>query len=656
MLCKLLLALIISLPLVAQADDTLLTPADIHKEMNEIFTVHLTQKHMTKEIMHLALSQYINQFDPHHVYLLASDVAPFIATSDNNLEAMVDQYNKENYTVFEKLNAVIDRAIVKMRKVRSVLAQNPAELAGLEKKLLPTIPGNEISKLTYFAQDENQLEEWYAIYIANLVLADIENLKSLHREISFAEAFGNIEYLLQEHENDYLFRTKNGAPLDAQEKQSLFTLRVLQALTKSVDVHTQFLSPQLARNLAISLQKEYVGVGIGIEEMGAGFIVTSIMKGSSAEASGKIHIGDEISSIDGKSVAGMPSEALLTRLVGKAGTLVILTMKDKNNEPYSVSLMRKEIVLQEGRVDTRYQKVPGGVFGFIKLYGFYQGKGQVTSDQDVKAALLSIKKQGPIKGLILDLRDNPGGFVEQAVKVAGLFIKTGVILVAKDDTGKMHIFRDIDPNVYYTGPLVILISRQTASAAEIVAQSLKDYGVAIIVGDEESFGKGSLQKTNLDGSNPLNVTIGRYFTVGGHSVQLLGVKADIVVPGRLENEKVGEEYLSGTLENETIPPLFIDPLRDIPNFEKPWYNRFYRPFIQQPTDRYRKWIPELKELSERRMKANANYQNLLHNKLEITENNRVITLTPEQAEKTLSDLQEQETTNILTDLVRLSSH
>ena len=154
-----------------------------------------------------------------------------------------------------------------------------------------------------------------------------------------------------------------------------------------------------------------------------------------------------------------------------------------------------------------------------------------------------LKSQGNLRGLILDLRSNSGGFLSQAVKVAGLFISDGVIVISKYSNGEEKFYRDVDGKTVYDGPLVVLTSKATASAAEIVAQALQDYGVALVVGDEHTYGKGTIQTqtvTDNRSTSYFKVTVGKYYTVSGHTPQKEGVKADIVVPGRWSKEKIGE--------------------------------------------------------------------------------------------------------------------
>ena len=163
----------------------------------------------------------------------------------------------------------------------------------------------------------------------------------------------------------------------------------------------------------------------------------------------------------------------------------------------TVPLVREEIAVDEDRARWNYEIFDGGIIGKIKLDSFYQGDNGMTSENDVREAIKQLDKQGNLRGLILDLRENSGGFLSQAVKVAGLFITNGVVVISKYFNGEEHFYRDMDGKISYDGPLIILTSKATASAAEIVAQALQDYGVAIIVGDEHTYGKGTIQSQTV---------------------------------------------------------------------------------------------------------------------------------------------------------------
>lgn len=588
-----------------------LTFTDIHKQMDDVFKHHLTERKMTGKIIALSLKNYIEQFDPYHVYLTAEDVRPYFDLPNAKLERLVQEYEASNFSIFEKINGTFQKAILKMRKFREAKLTLESNFSRYGTSAMP-------ASVDTFVKTDEELEARQAVYFASLIVAEVATLKSLNKPASFQTAREIAEANLDLRENAYLFRDRQGKPLDPIMKESLIAEHILEACMTSLDVHSQYLTKEMAKNLAMKLEKQYVGIGVNIVAQGESYFISGLVKGGVAERSRKIEVGDELVAIDGKKVSTMNSQELQASLQGAQGSDVTLSMKREDGKSITIVLTREQITIKEGRVDTKYQKVPGGILATIQLHGFYQGQGELTSEQDMINAIETLQKVGPIKGIVLDLRDNQGGFLSQAIKVAGLFIRTGVVVVAKDSEGKLFYFRDEDPKQLYSGPLVILVSRETASAAEIVAQTLKDYGVAVVVGDDHTFGKGSLQMENVtrnrEGEGASTVTVGRYYTVSGASPQSGGVKADIFVPSVLSQSKIGEEYVKGTLKADSIPPSYNDSLGDLPPAKMIWYQLYYLPYLEQKTDRFRRWIPELRKKSEERLSKDNDYQELLKGK------------------------------------------
>jgi len=644
----------------AEAPRPQLTLEAIHNEMEKIFSEHLTQKKMSGEILQKAIMYYINQFDPYHVYLLQEEVIPYLTISRYQLERLAEDFQNQDYSIFQKMNATIQASIRKMRQFRRNMIADIQRFSELSKQPLPKIAEGSKGDVDTFPETEKERELIHSIFMAHLVSREITSLKALKQHVNFIAAVRNVELEIEADENSYLYLDKLGKPLGLKEEEENFAFHVLRALTASLDVHSQFLNPKQAEKLRMKLEKAYTGVGIEVEEQGRSFIVSGLIKGSTAELSGKIEVGDELLSIDTAKAKTLTAEEVEALLTGEEGSYVDLGFSRKGAKPFHVVLERRHVILQEGRVDTSFVAVKGGIIGIVQLHAFYQGA--ASSDQDVQNAIGELEKKGKLQGLILDLRDNRGGFLMQAVKVAGLFIKCGVIVAAKYSDGTLHYFRDLDSSVRYSGPLIVLCSRETASAAEIVAQALKDYGVAIIVGDEHTYGKGSIQMQTVTGEKEkdayFKVTIGRYYGVSGHSTQIDGVKADVVVPGNLAEKKVGEEFLFGAFKSDTISPSYEDNLSDVDPEEKQWYQRYYIPFLQQKSDTYRQFIPELAKLSQERISKNKNYQNLLHGKFFITERygltEKEIPLDPEGARRALRNLQLQEAANITKDLIQFS--
>ena len=233
------------------------------------------------------------------------------------------------------------------------------------------------------------------------------------------------------------------------------------------------------------------------------------------------------------------------------------------------------MVLKETRYETNYEPFGDGVIAYLRLYSFYQDPDS-SSSSDLAKEIKKLKDSHKIKGIILDLRYNSGGMLSQAVEVTGLFITKGIIVSIKDDAGNVQHLRELDGKTAWDGPLMVLINRASASASEIVAQTLQDYGRALVVGDDHSYGKGSFQTFTLSSAkngsvNPqgeYKVTRGRYYTVSGKSPQLHGVISDVLVPGPFSEMEIGEQYAKYPLEGDQIKENFNDDLSDIPFLSK----------------------------------------------------------------------------------------
>ena len=227
------------------------------------------------------------------------------------------------------------------------------------------------------------------------------------------------------------------------------------------------------------------------------------------------------------------------------------------------------------------------------------------------------KKKHKIKAVLLDLRSNTGGLLSQAVDVSSLFITKGIVVSIKDCFGNIQHLRNTEGKTSFDGPLVVLTNKASASASEIVAGTLKDYGRAIVVG-EETFGKGSFQTFSLDASknviNPtgeFKVTRGRYYTVSGKSPQLTGIQSHIPVPGILSELEIGEKFSKFPLENDEIKENFDDDLSDIPMIHRKRLSLLYKHNLQQKITSYTQYLDILKTNSKNRIENNKNYQNFL---------------------------------------------
>ena len=308
----------------------------------------------------------------------------------------------------------------------------------------------------------------------------------------------------------------------------------IRGMISSLDPHSAFLLPESYKDLQIETRGRFSGIGIVITMQDNVVTVISPIDGTPAYKAG-IKAGDQIIKVDGEETKAMMLWEAVKNMRGKKGTSVVITIRRKGlPEPIDFTIVRDIIPLESVR---SYLLKPG--YGYVRITNFREN----TAD-DVKAAL---KKLGsgktPLNGLILDLRDNPGGLLDQAIKVADIFLDKGPIVSIK---GRLKIHskvysahRDKDK---LSHPIVLLINEGSASASEIVAGALQDHGRALVLGTT-SFGKGSVQTVEplRDGSG-LKLTIARYYTPNGHAIQVQGIVPDVSVDQRYITETEGKKH------------------------------------------------------------------------------------------------------------------
>jgi carboxyl-terminal processing protease len=652
---------VIAAPLVAQEGDLLITE-DIAPIMKEMFQYHVDQKQFSEEIISRSFKVYIDQFDPSKTYLLAADVEQYIDPSPRLVRQVLRQVNGGDYSVYDKLNTLFQKAIRRSRGWREELEANPDEWTSqsdddeVDEEDLP------------FAAKERELKTRIRRQLA--AFATYQQALLGEGELAGKEdkLVALYERNVRSDENRYLYRGDDGEKLTKTKAEHYLSLHILRAMARSLDAHSSFFSYAEAYDMKVRLEKNFPGVGIVLQEGIDGVTITRVIEGGPAFRSEQLEEQDRIVSVDGRSIVNLPFDSVLDRIRGTHGSVVTLGIKRVvEDEPvtFDLRLVREQIELDDNRVESDYTQFGDGIIGKIALHSFYDGDNGVSSVRDVRNAIRDLYKQGDLKGLVLDLRDNTGGFLMQAVKVAGLFVSNGVIVVSKYGDDEIRYFRDIDGHAYFEGPLVVLISRGSASAAEIVAQALQDYGSAIVVGDEESYGKGTIQHQTVTDSNHssyFKVTVGRYYTVSGDSTQIDGVHADIVVPTEINQEKMGEKYLDYPLETDEIPASFNDQLTDLNPEARRWYNRYYTPTIQQKMMIWRDMLPVLRENSAHRLKNDDNYQEFLEKigiatlEEEVDEDMEMVEDDPDDSDNYgLEDMQLSEAYEIVRDMAVLSS-
>ena len=382
---------------------------------------------------------------------------------------------------------------------------------------------------------------------------------------------------------------------DKDEQIKLF----LDALAQAYDPHSEYLSKADMKNFSINMGLSLVGIGAMLRSEDGYAKIESLVPGGPAQVDGRLKVGDRISAVaqgpaDYVDVREMRLDKVVEMIRGKKGTRVrLLVIPADATDPSrrkNVELVRDEIKLkdQEARADIIIKKDENGEpikLGWLTLPSFYadMDKHQKSTTRDVLALLKRLKKEN-IAGLVVDLRRNGGGSLEEALSLTGLFLKSGPIVQTKDYNGNTRISSDPDPGIAYSGPLIVLTSRQSASASEIFAAALQDYGRAVIVGDKNTFGKGTVQTilpigrfasllgSHSDEDGALKLTIQKFYRVAGGSTQLHGVTSDIVLPSLSDLPEFGESALKNALAYDEVArakytkwsdshSLFVDQLR-----------------------------------------------------------------------------------------------
>jgi len=364
------------------------------------------------------------------------------------------------------------------------------------------------------------------------------------------------------------------------EKEEDRYARYLNAFATSLDPHTNYLAPDDKEDLEIKLSGKLEGIGATLQEDGDYIKVVEIIPGGPSWRQGKLKVGDLILKVtqgDGGEpvdLTNMPVDEAVRYIRGKKGTEVTLTVKKPDGQIEEITIQRDVVIIEETYAKSAVVSTgkEGTKVGYISLPSFYRDYSSAdgrSSVKDVRAELEKLKKE-KVEGIILDLRNNGGGILEEAVEMAGLFIGDGPIVQVKGEKGKINVYKDPDPGVVYDGPVVVLINSFSASASEILAAALQDYGRALIVGSPHSFGKGTVQKmftldyfldylypryTAYKPLGSLTVTEEKFYRINGGSTQLKGVAADLVLPDLYADLEIGEKYYDYALPWDEIKPL-----------------------------------------------------------------------------------------------------
>ncbi|MCB1112546.1 MAG: PDZ domain-containing protein [Chlamydiales bacterium] len=635
-------AFLILLPAVGRSDLPDLTPGKVLDTTNEILAAHASYHELSPEIVKRVMRNYIEELDPTKTYFIAPCIQQWLEPCDSCVNQVLTDFKNANFQIFSEIYDCMLEAIAFRHQLEQQI-----DINNLPNDVTP----EEFKDMEWVKNEQELLERLRRIKALQIKTAaklnDELKEKSLQR-IAKRQAKYEEELLTPDH----------------HDRQKLMLADVLKATASSLDTHTRYFTPEEASQFLIDVQQRLFGIGAQLRDDLNGFSIVKIIEGGPAANGGQLQVKDRIIAVDGEPVVGMDITDAVQLIRGEENTPVVLTVirevgegDNVKEEKLDIPVMRGEVVIKETRYESSYEPFGDGVIGYLRLFTFYQDP-EYSSATDLANEIEKLKKEHNLKGVILDLRNNTGGLLSQAVSVTGLFITKGIVVSIKDNSEKVQHLRDLDGKSEWSGPLIVLVNRASASASEIVAQTLQDYGRAIIVGDDHTFGKGSFQTFTLNSTksgavNPAGeykVTRGRYYTVSGKTPQLTGVLSDVTIPGPLSEIEIGEQYAKYPLDNATIKPNYDDDLSDVPYMQREKIRMLYKFDLQKQMDKYNTHIGQLKKNSEFRQQKNANYQAFLA-ELKKKDHSIEEPLLSDDAKK--HDYQLEEAENIMKDLIIL---
>jgi len=581
-----LLFLIFPTFLVAQEEQSKLNGPVVRGIVEQFVSMHYSQKPLDNEMSSKIFNLYLNRLDPAHFYFLEDDVDKF-----RKYELRVDDMLQRG-----DVNLALD--IFERFKIR--LSER---LAMMEEFM-----GEDFD----FSVDDN----WILERKDQPYPHSTEDARKLWRtKIKFDLLTLKLGDTSLKDGKERLMKRVRGLWKDfSQYENDDVVSMFLNSMAAAYDPHSSYLAAQELKNFDISIKLSLEGIGAVLRWDDGYTVVNSIVPGGAAARQGKLKTDDRIIAVAQgenafESVIDMRLNNVVKLIRGKRGTKVglqILRKTKKGFDTLKIFIVRDKILLKDGEAQSSIFEQPAATenknkqeplrIGVIKLPSFYvdfndrrkNPKNFKSSSRDVKSHLKKFVVEN-VDGVILDLRNNGGGGLDEAINMAGLFIGLNPIVIVRQSGGRRVTVHRSRERVAYKGPLVIMLNRYSASASEILAGAMHDYQRALLVGDTTTFGKGTVQNIFQlpEGYGALKVTIAQFYRVSGWSTQSRGVETSIVLPSLNNVREIGES----TLDN-ALPWRSIDQVS-------------YR-----PKGSFKSVLPALKQLSKKRMKDSKYFQNV----------------------------------------------
>lgn len=580
---KKILLLLIPMVLVASFSFVMFQHKADQKEKNKVLTqllfrslqqAHFNMRDVNDDFSHRAFELYLKSVDGNKRFLTQADVSKlkaFELSMDDELKAGNSEMLKVSY-------AIIEQRLKEAKDYCMAVLDKPFDFSIAESF-------ETDSDKRAFAKDESELKEIWRKSLKYQALIRYENRIATQekKKEKGTEDGKNIDLKtnaqIEEEVRKQLVKDYNNVfdalgRLDEDDRSAEY----LNAMMNVFDPHTEYYPPEDKDNFDIRMSGKLEGIGAQLQQVDGEIKVSRIVPGSPSWKGKQLKEGDVILKVaqgeeEPVAVSAMPLKDAVQLIRGKKGTEVRLTVKKADGLINVIPIIRDVIILEENFAKSAViqDATKKKTYGYIKLPSFYADfsrSGGRNSGKDVELELEKLKKQG-VDGMILDLRFNGGGSLADAVKMSGLFIEEGPIVQVKTKLEKTNIHEDEDDEIQYNGPLVVLVNKFSASASEILAGALQDYGRAVIVGAPSTYGKGTVQRfvpldyylpvqyQSLKPLGSLKLTIQKFYRITGKSTQWKGVEPDIILPD-VYSYWEGEKDVDNALPWDEISPVKFD--------------------------------------------------------------------------------------------------
>jgi len=568
---------------------------------------HYVQKDLNDEFSKHVFTNFIDGLDPSKRYFTKDDIKEF-----SKYKYQIDNQLKESDIAF--YNLVYNRFLSKIKNAKKYYG------ALLKKPF--NYKKNEVIDLDYkkmeYADSEKELVNYWRKQLKLQTIDRIQEQENLDEEKFEKDptykkrSFSSIEKIAREKvmtsmENLYI-------RIDELEHKDWFST-FLNSVVSAFGPHTTYMAPNIKETFDQDMSGKLEGIGARLQKKGIYTHVVELVSGGPAWKQGELEEGDILLKVaqeneDPIDIVGMRLDDAIKFIKGPKDTKVTLSVKKKiDGTTKDITITRDIVQLDETFVKSSVVLKDGKKFGIIDLPKFYinfDDRNFRDSAKDMEKEIERLKDEN-VEGLLIDLRNNGGGSLDTAVKIAGLFVDKGPVVQVKYRNEDPVVREDIDKNIQWSGSLVVLVNELSASASEIFAAAMQDYNRAIILGGNQTYGKGTVQNIipinkfypNYDKKlGFLKMTIQKFYRINGGSTQVEGVYSDIAMPTRFSYMSYGERDLEGALKWDKVPQANYKPINSYINFSDVVTTSIERinndPKFQL-IDEYAKWLKNEQE-------------------------------------------------------------